>query len=181
MLTTAQIETIKATVPAVSAHARDITEHFYPLLFNRYPQVLDYFNKANQGKGSQRQALANAVIAYAKNIDRLELLGDAVSLIAQKHCSLGIMPEHYPLVGECLLESIGAVLGEAATADIVDAWAAAYQQLADILIQAEETIYAGNEQRAGGWRRSDSCPVSQQSLAPPAAKSSPCTRVMRKV
>lgn len=98
MLTPAQIQTINATVPAVSAHARQITEHFYPLLFNRYPQVLEYFNKTNQEKGSQRQALANAVIAYASNIERLELMGDAVSLIAQKHCSLGILPEHYPLL-----------------------------------------------------------------------------------
>ena len=152
MLTPAQIQTINATVPAVSAHARDITEHFYPLMFSRYPQVLEFFNKANQGKGSQRQALANAVISYAKNIERLELLGDAVSLIAQKHCSLGILPEHYPIVGECLLESIGEVLGDAATADIVDAWTAAYQQLADILIQAEESINTSNEQRVGGWR-----------------------------
>jgi nitric oxide dioxygenase len=152
MLTPAQIQTINATVPAVSAHARDITEHFYPLMFNRYPQVLEFFNKANQGKGNQRQALANAVIAYAKNIEHLELLGDAVSLIAQKHCSLGILPEHYPIVGECLLESICSVLGDAATVDIVDAWAAAYQQLANILIQAEEVIHTNNEQRRGGWR-----------------------------
>ncbi|WP_159819652.1 NO-inducible flavohemoprotein [Colwellia sp. 20A7] len=152
MLTPAQIQTITATVPAVSAHARDITEHLYPLMFTRYPQVLKYFNQVNQDKGSQRQALANAVIAYAKNIERLELLGDAVSLIAQKHCSLGILPEHYPIVGECLLESISTVLGDAATDDIIDAWAAAYQQLADILIQAEEVIHTDNENRAGGWR-----------------------------
>lgn len=152
MLTPAQIQTINATVPAVSAHARQITDHFYPLLFSRYPQVLEYFNKTNQSKGSQRQALANAVIAYASNIERLELMGDAVSLIAQKHCSLGILPEHYPLVGECLLEAISAVLGDAATQEIIDAWSLAYQQLANILIQAEEGINASNAQRSGGWR-----------------------------
>ncbi len=152
MLSSAQTEIIKQTVPAVKAHAREITEHFYPLMFQRYPQVLDYFNQAHQEQGTQRQALANAVIAYAANIDRLEVLSDAVSLIVQKHCSLGIQPDHYPIVGECLLESIQTILGDAATPEILDAWGAAYGQLANILIQAEEANYAENQSRAGGWR-----------------------------
>lgn len=50
------------------------------------------------------------------------------------------------------MESIGFVLGEAATQDIIEAWTIAYQQLADILIQAEEGVNTSNEQRTGGWR-----------------------------
>ncbi len=152
MLTQDQIAVINATVPAVEAHAREITEHFYPLMFERYPEVKAYFNQAHQAKGTQRQALANAIIAYAANIERLEALGDAVNLIAHKHCSLDIRPEQYPIVGECLLDAIVAVLGEAATPEVLDAWGAAYQQLADILIGAEEAIYDANSQREGGWR-----------------------------
>jgi len=152
MLKQSQIDIIKATAPVVGAHARDITEHFYPLMFSRYPEVKAYFNQAHQEKGTQRQALANAVVAYATHIDKLEVLGDAVKLIAHKHCSLDIRPEQYPVVGECLLEAIKAVLGDAATPEIIDAWGAAYGQLADILIQAEEEIYQANATRTGGWR-----------------------------
>src|SRR5690606_10401210 len=61
-------------------------------------------------------------------------------------------PEHYPIVGTCLLQAIREVLGEAATDDIINAWAEAYGQLADILIAAEEAVYSANESRAGGWR-----------------------------
>ncbi len=152
MLSQHHIAVINATVPAVGAHARDITDHFYPLMFERYPEVKDYFNQANQKRGTQRQALANAVVAYASNIERLEVLGDAVSLIAHKHCSLGILPEHYPIVGECLLAAISAVLGDAATDEVLEAWGAAYGQLADILMGAEESIYQDNSERSGGWR-----------------------------
>ena len=56
--------------------------------------------------------------AYAANIDNLEVLGGAVELIAQKHASLMIKPEHYPIVGENLLASIKEVLGDAATDEI---------------------------------------------------------------
>lgn len=152
MLSTQSRAIIDATLPAVKEHARDITEVFYPLMFSRYPQVKAYFNQAHQEKGTQRQALANAVVAYAGNLDRLELLGDAVSLIVHKHASLNILPEQYPIVGECLLAAIKEVFGDVATDEVLQAWGEAYQQLADILISAEEGVYRANEEKPGGWR-----------------------------
>lgn len=152
MLNQKQIDIIKASAPVVGQHAREITEYFYPLMFERYPRVKTLFNQTHQQKGTQRQALANALVAYATHIDQLNKLGDAVSLIAHKHCSLNILPEYYPIVGECLMEAIGAVLGDAVTDEIADAWQAAYQQLADLLIKAEEEIYQSNNERRGGWR-----------------------------
>lgn len=152
MLSAASRQIINATLPAVGAHVNQITEVFYPLMFARYPQVKAFFNEAHQVQGTQPRALANAVVAYASNLDRLELLGDAVSLIVHKHASLGIQPEHYPIVGECLLAAIKQVLGDAATEDVLAAWGEAYFQLADILIGAEEKLYSQNAQQTGGWR-----------------------------
>lgn len=151
MLNPTQIEIVKSTAPLVEAHAREITEHFYPLMFERYPAVKSYFNQTHQNSGAQRQALANAVVAYAKNIDRLSALGPAVSTIINKHVSLNIQPEHYPIVGECLLESIAFILGDAITDEIALAWELAYQQLAQLLIGAEVELYQHNKNRSGGW------------------------------
>lgn len=44
------------------------------------------------------------------------------------------MPEHYPIVGTCLLQAIKEVLGDAATEEIMEAWRVAYGFLADIFI-----------------------------------------------
>lgn len=152
MLSQKTKDIIAATLPAVRDNAVNITSSFYPLMFERYPQVKAYFNESHQREGTQRQALANAVVAYAANLDQLEVLGDAVSLIVQKHASLNILPEQYPIVGECLLAAIAIVFGDAATDEVLAAWGEAYQQLADILINAEEAVYQANEQKAGGWR-----------------------------
>lgn len=152
MLNTKQIDIIKATAPVVGANAGAITSHFYPLMFERYPSVKTLFNQTHQQKGTQPQALANALVAYATNIDELGNLSEAVSLIVHKHCSLNILPEHYPIVGECLMEAIGAVLGDAVTAEVADAWQTAYQQLANLLIDAEEKVYQMHSERQGGWR-----------------------------
>ncbi|NHN36076.1 NO-inducible flavohemoprotein [Pseudomaricurvus alcaniphilus] len=152
MLSQKSKDLINASLPAVGPKVDQITAVFYPLMFSRYPHVKAYFNQAHQAQGTQPRALANAVVAYATNLDRLEVLGDAVALIVQKHVSLNILPEHYPIVGECLLAAIAEVLGDVASDEILAAWAEAYQQLADLLISAEEQAYQQAEQREGGWR-----------------------------
>lgn len=153
MLTDAQRAIVKATVPLLETGGEALTTHFYKIMLGEYPQVRPLFNQAHQASGDQPRALANSVLMYARNIDRLEALGDLPAQIVHKHVSLQVLPEHYPIVGACLLRAIREVLGaEIATDAVIDAWAAAYQQLADILIGAEEQVYATREAAAGGWR-----------------------------
>jgi len=144
---------VKATVPLLETGGEALTTHFYGLLMNEHPEVRPYFNQAHQASGAQPRALANGVLMYARHIDQLEQLGDLVSQIVNKHVALDILPEHYPLVGSCLLRSIREVLGtEIATDAVIEAWAAAYGQLANLLIGLEESMYAERENTPGGWR-----------------------------
>lgn len=151
MLSNQTIEIVNATAPVVADNAEALTRHFYKRMFSHNPEVLPYFNQAHQREGRQQKALAGAICAYAANIDRLEVLGPAVELIAQKHASLQIRPEHYPIVGANLLESIREVLGEAATDDIINAWGEAYGFLAQILTSREQAIYEEQANAEGGW------------------------------
>lgn len=152
MLSPQTIATVQATVPALQQHGEAITRHFYQVLFREHPEVKSFFNAAHQGSGTQARALAGAVLAYAAHIDRVHEIAGALPRIVQKHAALGILPEHYPIVGACLLRAIREVLGEAATDAVLAAWGEAYQGLADLLIAAEEQVYAENAARTGGWR-----------------------------
>lgn len=153
MLTTQQKSIITATVPLLETGGEALTTHFYRIMLGEYPEVRPLFNQAHQASGDQPRALANGVLMYARNIDRLEALGDLAGQIVNKHVALQVQPEHYPIVGTCLLRAIREVLGaEIATDEVIAAWAAAYQQLADILIGAEKAAYDTNAEATGGWR-----------------------------
>lgn len=153
MLTDAQRAIVQSTVPLLETGGEALTRHFYQVMLGEYPEVRPLFNQAHQASGEQPRALAHGVLMYAKHIDRLEGLGDLPAQIVNKHVSLQVLPEHYPIVGTCLLRAIREVLGaEIATDAVIDAWAAAYQQLADILIGAEEGVYAATAAAPGGWR-----------------------------
>jgi len=151
MLRQETIQIIKSTVPVLEVHGTDITKRFYQLLFTQHPELLNIFNHANQKKGRQQTALANAVYAAAKHIDQLEAILPVVKEIGHKHRSLGIKPEHYPIVGENLLAAIKDVLGEAATDEIIQAWAEAYGVIADAFISVEADLYEKAERQEGGW------------------------------
>ncbi|KAI0535907.1 flavohemo protein [Xylaria digitata] len=151
-LTPSQIAVVKATVPVLKEHGETITTLFYKNLLNANPELRNVFNEANQVGGAQPRALAGAVFAYAAYVDDLGKLGAAVERIAHKHVSLNVQPEHYPIVGRFLLEAVAAVLGDACTPEIGEAWTAAYAVLADIFINREHQLYVAFENWTG-WRR----------------------------
>lgn len=153
MLNPEQRALVKATVPLLEQGGEALTTHFYRIMLAEYPQVRPLFNQAHQASGAQPRALAEGVLAYARHIDRLDALGPLVARIVNKHVSLQVLPEHYPIVGTCLLRAIRDVLGAAVATDaVIDAWSAAYGQLADLLIGAEEEVYAAQADATGGWR-----------------------------
>lgn len=142
---------VKGTAPVLKTHGVALTKHFYPRMFKHNPELKHVFNQGHQAGGEQQQALAGAVAAYAEHIDDPSVLMPVVTRIVHKHVSLGIRPEHYQIVGKHLLASISEVLGEAATEELVAAWAAAYGQLADLLIAEEARLYAESAAKPGGW------------------------------
>jgi nitric oxide dioxygenase len=153
MLTAAERDIIKATVPLLETGGEALTQHFYNIMLEEYTDVRPLFNRASQSSGDQPRALARSLLMYAKNIDALENLGDMVKTIIHKHASLQILPEHYAIVGTCLLRAIREVLGgEVATDEVISAWEKAYFNLAGLLTEQEEGLYLQAEQAEGGWR-----------------------------
>lgn len=144
-------EQVKATAPVLKEHGVALTRHFYARLFSHNPELNEVFNQGHQRSGQQQQALAMAVAAYAEHIDAPQVLMPVLARVASKHVSLGIRQEHYAIVGRHLLASIQEVLGEAANPDLIDAWAAAYGQLADLLVGLEQGLYEEAATRHGGW------------------------------
>lgn len=152
MLTQAQEQIIDATAPVVAEHLDAITQRFYPLMFTRYPEVASLFNQAHQQDGGQPRALAGAILAYVQLRQTPETAWATLEIVVNKHVSLDIQPDQYPIVGECLMAAIGEVLGDAVTPEVADAWTALYNELAGLLIELEEQRYQQFEQQEGGWR-----------------------------
>ncbi|MHB9755425.1 globin domain-containing protein [Streptomyces sp. BYX5S] len=145
MLTDQSAAVVRATLPAVGAAIEDITGLFYEKLFAAHPALLrDLFNRGNQAAGTQRQALAGSIAAFAGYLvnhpdDRPDVM---LSRIAHKHASLGVRADQYPVVHQHLFEAIAEVLGDAVTPEVAAAWDEVYWLMANALITLEKRLYA---------------------------------------
>ena len=64
MLSSEELEVIKSTVGVLESQGEQLTTYFYERLFRENPEVLEFFNSANQRAGAQQRALAGAICAY---------------------------------------------------------------------------------------------------------------------
>lgn len=147
-----QKELIKATVPILKSNGNDLISYFYQRMLTNNPELKNIFNMANQASGKQQDALSGAVLAYAENIENPTVLINTLKSIGNKHVSLNIAPEQYDIVGNHLIGSIKEVLGDLATAELIEAWTCAYNELAQIMIGIEAEMYQKTTTKKGGWK-----------------------------
>ncbi|MFD3588598.1 globin domain-containing protein [Streptomyces sp. NPDC058683] len=144
MLSEKSAATVRASLPAVGAAIGEITERFYTRLFAAHPGLLrNLFNRGNQAAGTQRQALAGSIAAFATHLlDHPDRRPDAMlGRIAHKHASLGVAPEQYDGVTEHLFAAIAEVLGDAVTPEVAAAWDEVYWLMANALVAIEKRLY----------------------------------------
>jgi nitric oxide dioxygenase len=149
MLDAQTIAVVKSTIPLLADTGPKLTAHFYDRMFRHNPELKDIFNMSNQRNGDQREALFNAICAYATNIENLAAILPAVEKIAQKHTSFQIRPDQYQIVGRHLLATLDEMFSPGD--EVLDAWGKAYGVLAQVFIDREGQIYEETKAKTGGW------------------------------
>src|SRR6201987_1986110 len=82
----------------------------------------------------QRRKLMATLAIVVNGLSNLEMILPAASALATRHVAYGAKAEHYPVVGSALLWTLEKGLGADWTADVADAWTAAYDTLSGFMI-----------------------------------------------
>lgn len=147
-----QMRLVKATIPSLREQGETITSIFYRNMLRAHPELNNMFNSVNQANHRQPRALTSIILAFAGaiNYDISELI-PKMERMCNKHCSLGIKPEHYDIVATYLIPAFKQVLGPAMTPETEVAWNKAYWILAKMLIGREKQLYTAFGSWTG-WR-----------------------------
>ncbi len=133
-MTTHQIEMVQQSWERIKPGAQSAGELFYQKLFEKAPQVRHMF----RSDISEQAGKLTYMLTYVVNrLDKLDTMVDDVQKLAVRHDKYGAEPEHYMVVGDCLLETLQEGLGEDWNHQLMRAWAAAYGTLANAMIQAQ--------------------------------------------
>ncbi|MFJ8943882.1 globin domain-containing protein [Streptomyces sp. NPDC102395] len=135
---------IRRTMAEVTPVADEVTSYFYALLFVRHPELRSLFPPAMD---VQRDRLLKALLIAAERLDNAPMLDEYLQNLGRGHRRYGTRPEHYPAVGECLIEALGAYAGAVWDAETEAAWVRTYTRISQVMIDAA----AADELRAPPW------------------------------
>ena len=126
-------ELLLSSLELVASREPVITERFYRILFERYPQVQPMFGR-NTTK-QQQQMLQEAIVAVVDRAHDADWLTETLHAMGKKHVEYGVTDEMYPWVGACLLETLRQIAADDWTAEIGGAWTEAYGAISGLMIE----------------------------------------------
>lgn len=124
---------LRTSFHLVVMRERNLTERFYAVLFEHYPQLEPLFADARQ---SRRDMLMQALGAFVQHFEDPDWLEEELGVLGARHVRYGVTPEMYPWVGDALLRTLRDIGGEEWTQAYDNAWAEAYELFASLMIAA---------------------------------------------
>ena len=130
-----QIHLVKETWGFVITKSDEAGELFYNRLFEVAPGVRHLFKGEIK---EQSRKLMNMVTYVIAKLDKLDTIVTEIKSLAQRHNKYGAKPEHYAVVGECLLYTLKTGLGERWNRQTEEAWVAVYTVLSTAMIAGQK-------------------------------------------
>jgi hemoglobin-like flavoprotein len=135
-----QITLVKESWAKVEPIAPTAATLFYDRLFSVAPGVRPLFA---DDMSEQKLKLMEMLGVVVSGLEHLDAIVPEVQGLGRRHAGYGAQPEHYDVVGECLLWTLAQGLGDDYTPEVKDAWATAYGILALAMIEAQSEAEAG--------------------------------------
>jgi hemoglobin-like flavoprotein len=129
-MTPQQVRLIKESFAKVAPIADRSAGLFYARLFSIAPELRPLFKGDISQQGRKFMATLTVAVASLENFDELK---PGLRALARQHVSFGVQAENYGPLGEALIWTLQQGLGEAFTAELREAWQAAYAAIADTM------------------------------------------------
>jgi NAD(P)H-flavin reductase/hemoglobin-like flavoprotein len=120
----------------VTKHGHDVALFFYSHIFVSHPEVRSMFPLS---MSSQRDKFVTALGRVVSQVDQLEHDATFLQHLGRDHRKYAVVMEHYNAVGASLFATLRHFLKDDWNEDLAADWAAAYQVIARIMVEAADT------------------------------------------
>ena len=138
-MTPEQIALVQGSWEKVKPISDKAAELFYGKLFELNPGYRDLFPEDMVEQGRKLMAMINTAV---NSLNNLEAVVPAVEEMGKRHVGYGVTEADYDVVGEALLWTLGAGLGDEFTDEVKEAWTETYVVLSTTMKNAAATLAA---------------------------------------
>ena len=135
MITDAQVALVQASFGHVLPIADAAGLLFYERIFALAPGTRSLFGDDIALQASRTMAAVNTAVDGLGNIEQV---APFLVRLGARHVRYGVRPEHFDVVGDALLWTLEQGLGDLFTAEVRDAWAAAFTVIATAMLSGME-------------------------------------------
>lgn len=132
-LTPAQVRIVQESFRLFSPEAGRAARIFYDNLFHLAPEIRPLFP---DDMTYQENKFVQMLAMVIKSLRNVSTISEHLADLGRRHASYEVREKHYAIVGQALLSTLSKLLGPQFTAEVQDAWTAAYNMLARIMLEA---------------------------------------------
>jgi hemoglobin-like flavoprotein len=126
------LDALETSFDLIAPRGDELVDTFYARLFTAAPAVRPLF--AGTDLPRQKAMLLATLVLLRKSLRDLDAILPKLRALGARHVAYGAEPEHYPVVGQVLIESMANVDGAAWRPEYSTAWAAAFDVVAGAML-----------------------------------------------
>lgn len=161
------IQLLETSFAKIKDRSVAFSDSFYNKLFTVHPELKILFK--NVELAAQEQKLMASLTIIVENLRNPEQLTLALKSLGAYHHEVGTIPEHYPFVGQALLETFAEYLGDEWNWSTEQAWLEAYNLISKTMLEGAQNPdrYLGGELTFYEWLDlyGESSPTIQKEIA----------------
>lgn len=135
-MTEKQIALIRHSWHLIKPASKETGMAFYEKLFAAAPGIRPLFKKDVAEQAEKLMAMLNYVV---NNLDNLERILPDIEALGARHISYGAKPEHYDVVGNCVIETLRSGLAEKWNPELQQSWIAVFAVIKTTMMAAMKT------------------------------------------
>lgn len=139
-MTPRQIELVQRSWVQVLPIADEAAQLFYTRLFYLDPSLRPMFRGDMTEQGTKLMSIIDFAV---QSLGQRERLLPGLRSLGRRHVGYGVRDQHYDTVAQALLWTLARGLGAAFTAEVKQAWIAAYTVLAGTMREAAHLAQVG--------------------------------------
>lgn len=139
---TLDVAALERSFDLIAPRGQELVDRFYRRLFETAPATRPLFERVDMD--TQKSSLLAILITLRESLRDLSVVVPDLAELGARHVDYGARPEHYPVVGSVLLETMAEMGGSAWRPEYTAAWAEAYEVVQDVMLKGAQR---GDEER----------------------------------
>lgn len=127
------IGTLEQSFDLVAPRGDELVDSFYRRVLTMAPHLAPLF--AGTDLTDQKKKLLTTLVLLRKSLRNLDAIVPALESLGARHERYGVRPEHYPIVGAALLETMAEIGGPAWQPGYTVAWTDAYEIVQEAMLR----------------------------------------------